>query len=256
MDSLRGDGASKLGKLARGLLQTVVGLRCPQCEEPVPADDLSLSRSLIMCRSCGAEIDVVSQFNPEGAPLPSPSGPVEMPKGIEIVEEDDAFALLGSTGGRLVIRRRWFTPTAFVYAGFALFGNGIAWLSAVEYPDEAWVLLVLVIAVLLNYVAAARFVNRSTITADREHLRVQNGPLPWWGRREIASSEILRVNCRQITIEDSSDDEDAFSAPRTLYWIDVVMKDGRGAVLLPPMNEAQQARFIQQRIERYLGLGG
>lgn len=249
----------KLGQVAKMAVQSLAEIRCPSCDTPIVANDLDLARIFVSCRPCGTSFDYTPQLAPEDDVTPSEDAVVEQPDGIEVFDDEDEFDRLSTRDesaprGRLTIVRRWPPRSGLLVTVFAIIWDVIAVFAFIDGTAEIAVLWGLAISsLLLTYAGIALFVNRTTVTVDRNRLSVRNGPLPWWGRRELASKDVLRLYCRQVAAVDP--DDNPFTGSRTVsFLVDVATKEGKRLVLLSSLSAIEQARYIQRRIAQHLKL--
>src|SRR4029077_17401585 len=103
------------------------------------------------------------------------------------------------------------------------------------------------VGALITYATAAYFVNKTTIRASGMQLTVRHGPLPWSGNLDSATAEIEEL----FTKEKVNYSRNGSS---TTYDVKVILRNGGRKDLGTGLNEAQQALFIEQRVEAFLGL--
>lgn len=245
-----------LGHLAAKLVQTFAKIQCPSCDAPIEASDLNLAFIFVTCRQCGASFDYTPQLGRSHDVTPRADQVIEQPEGIEISEEDDEFDLLSQRDetvpkGRLTLSRSWPRRTAVFIAFFAILWGGATTYVIIDGEAETGVLAIAVmVAALLLYLTLAFALNHTMITADRNSLTVQNGPVPWWGRRAIPSNEVFRFYCRRMEMAD--DEENPFDTKKESFFVDVSTKDGKRRPLLSSLRTAREARFIHQSLTRHL----
>lgn len=149
---------------------------------------------------------------------------------------------------------RWYKPLAWLVVGFMLVFDAIVYVVCARLiedrtPWAAWIPISVfgIAAVGLSYFTLAMFTNTTRITATRERLGVRHGPLPWPGRRELASAEVVRVYTRRR----ASDPEDPARFDHDL-WVD--LRDERAVRLLRGAFDAQTTSFLEQELARTLRL--
>jgi hypothetical protein len=92
------------------------------------------------------------------------------------------------------------------------------------------------------YATLASFVNSTHITATREWLSVRHGPLPLKDGLRLASADIRQLYCVEKPGKSPS------------YEVRVLMEDGRRRQLIGPRASLDQVLFVEQEIERHLGI--
>lgn len=215
-----------------------MALTCPSCASRVPAGRLESPGVAARCGHCHAVLDLSS-----GASAASP-GQNALPPQLRVLE----------SGHGVTIVRRWFT---WAYPFLALFCAGwtgmlllwyrVASEQGIQRGAELPVLGAAAVGVALGYLAAAGFVNRTTITMDRDHISVRHGPLPWAGRVNLRTSALERVFITRKVLKNRGRGSTA------LYSVEGTLRDGRTRKLVRGLGAEEQALFIQRAIERHLG---
>ncbi len=224
----------------------MVELNCKKCGAPIESKDINLEMGLARCAHCGT---VFSLKNLSGSKMSgsvarrTARAPVPMPKNVEVFD----------TGTGWQISYRWYAPKYIGMIIFTLFWNGFmcAWhaisLSMGAYMMSVFGLLHTVIGIGVAYFTLAGFLNRTTITVELGLLTIQHGPLPWVGNKHLLDEDIKQFFCKEkVSHSDSG----------TSYSYDVYadLRDGESKKLLSGLNSAEQALFIEQELERYLGI--
>jgi hypothetical protein len=95
------------------------------------------------------------------------------------------------------------------------------------------------------------FVNRWEVRVTSDRLSVVHRPLPWPGSAELASPDIEQLYCaHKVTQTKRSGGAVTYHS----YEIRAITKDGRQLKLIGKLQEASQARFVEQQVERFLGI--
>jgi hypothetical protein len=112
-------------------------------------------------------------------------------------------------------------------------------------------LLFAAVAIVLTYGTLTRWVNRTRIIVDRETVTVRHGPLPWLGNKKLEAS-----TCRQFYRNEV--EHRGKGGPTRTYEVCALTRDGRIVKLLDGLSglTSDQAFFIAQQLEEYLGLRG
>jgi hypothetical protein len=177
------------------------------------------------------------------APHPAPL-PVPLPARLHVEER----------GRDLVIVYRWFTWTYIFLAFFCVMWNGFLafWYGAAFVTDaplafKLFPLLHVAVGLGLTYMTAAGFVNRTTFTVERDHLAVRHGPLPWRGNLDVSTLALEQLFCSEKVIRSRS-------GTTLRYGVEAVLKDGTQLHIAPALDEREQAMYIEQSIEKHLGI--
>jgi hypothetical protein len=232
-------------------------VKCDSCGAPVAARDVNLERMLAKCERCNAVFDI-------GAQVPHGEGPlrqrrlVAMPRNIRLVADDvemsgESYRTNAATHPHVVLERRWFTPALIFMVFFCLFWDGflVVWYGAVlsgkGHPSAVMALFPLIhvsVGIFITYTTLCGFVNRTRIAVENGVLSVRHGPLPWRGNRDIPLSNLAQLFCR----------EQVGSKGSRSYSLNALLKEGDSVPLIKSLNEPDQALYIEQLLEKRLGI--
>ena len=131
----------------------------------------------------------------------------------------------------------------------------VFWYS--ELPLNAPLVAVLIplihvgVGVGITYYVAAGWLNRTHITADYQKISIRHGPLPWFGNKNIEAWDLKQLYAKEKI---SRSHGRHGSSTRTSYAVRAVTKSGRNIKLVGGLTTQEQAIFIEQKIEKYLGI--
>jgi hypothetical protein len=160
---------------------------------------------------------------------------------------------LTCTGAALTIEYRWGGPLALGYfiAAVAL----VAVLAGLVYVSESTSQQVqftfgLSLMVLGAYASLGKAINRTTLTVTRGTLRYRHGPLPWSGNRTLPVAAIEQLYCwaKERRARGGGEREVRH------YQVHALLRDGTRFRLLRLLDQLEQAQYVEQQIERYLGI--
>jgi hypothetical protein len=225
-------------------------LSCQACGAPIRADDMNLESMVAKCRHCDAVFSFADRVGPPAAVTATrKKGIVPQPKNI-VVDE---------WGGELRLTRRWFHPALFFLLFFCIAWDGflVFWYSMAlgDFgPPGASGLLFIVfpiahvaIGVGLTYLVIGGFLNKTVITAGRGELRVRHGPIPWRGNHSLLVDDVAQLYCGRSENKHQN-------AGVGVRKVNALMKDGRKIVLVSFLHDPDEARFIEYKLESYLGI--
>lgn len=220
-------------------MQPAVSLKCPNCASPLKTEDWDQERGLAKCSYCRS---LVSMPSPGRTILFRPRPQMPMPKGTTVAE----------TGGGVVITRRWFSIVVFFLVPFCIVWDGflITWYAlsgSAPLFAKLFPILHVAVGVGLTYLTLAMIINRTWIKADNGVVSILHGPLPWTGNLVIPCSEIDQLFCREIIRHGKN-------GPSVSYELWAALRDGMTRKLLSTMLTEEQAIFIEQRLEKALGI--
>jgi hypothetical protein len=220
----------------------LTALNCPSCRSAVTEKDLDLARGFAKCSHCGALALLPSAIRPARPFVERPE--VALPARVSVRELADGVEL----------RVRWFQPAAWFLLFFVVAWDGflVFWYSIALGTGAPWIMSVFPIAHLavgvgLTYFTAALFFNTTTVTATRERFRVAHGPVPWAGNAEFQSSELEQLYCKERVTRGKRGES-------VSYELFANRKSGPSVRVLKSAADAEQALFLEQRIERALGI--
>ncbi len=223
-------------------------IECPSCHTQILSDDMNLNNMVAKCRQCHALVSLnrfVSTAK-SNADLPQriERPQVPLPTGFQV--EDAGFGL--------TISRRWFSCVILFLVFFCIAWNSflVFWYSMAFGNDFPWFFKVFPIAhvavgIGLTYFTLAGLFNRTTIRVDDQYLKVRHGPIPWLGNQTLPSNEIDQLYTQEQTHHGKH-------GVYRSYKVCALTRDGRKVVLISNLQEVDQALFIEQRIEKQLGI--
>jgi hypothetical protein len=134
----------------------------------------------------------------------------------------------------------WNAFVALWYWNALRTGGPFMWLAIlITIPHGA-------IGVYLVYAMVAALLNRTVVKVTSECVTVRNGPVPWWGNRELPTDEVERLYCDQ-------DPGSARRGGRYAYRVNALTKAASKVDLVTNLDRAQ-AWFIYQELERWLNV--
>lgn len=212
-------------------------VRCKNCQAVIDPANIDWQRELASCERCGRLMDLrreraTAEKPPSDPQKPRVRVPVDLPVGMSVASV---------AGERLVIRRRWLRQKhwflLFLFAAAAIY---VAYLWA-TIGVSGWLVVGTLFVLSWNYNIAVMFVNSTVVSADSNAVTVRHGPMPsLFGRKR----SLEKRNIEQLYAA-------KFGA---LYAVSAKLKGGHDVSLVAPLITADQALFIEQQLERALGL--
>jgi hypothetical protein len=225
-----------------------VAFKCPNCASPLSADDWDTVSGIIKCSYCRALSTV-----PRAASSGESSGngslerpPVPLPSSLKVEE--------GALG--LSIQRRWFSWVVIFLIPFCIAWNSflVFWFTGVlsSGSDVPWIMVVFPLAhvaagVGLTYLTLATLFNSTRISAESGLIRIRHGPVPWRGNLDLDASSLDQLYCKEKVIRGKN-------GVSYTYEVWAVTRDGKSRRLLGTSLDQDQALYIEQRLERALGI--
>jgi hypothetical protein len=217
-------------------------LRCPRCGEGIVAEDVNVATSIAKCRACNEVFDFTGQIEPSQAMVPI----APQPATLKIFEDDAPVIEAGyrdaeAPSQKLLIVKRWFTPSVFFLVFFCLFWDGfLVFWYAMAIKNGIWLMMLfpilhLAAGVTITYSTLATLFNSTKILLDGASLRIAIGPLPWRGNRVLDVGLIERL------------EQESVSRKTEAVHLNAVLKSGASVRLVAKMSP-EEARFVEQQI--------
>lgn len=225
---------------------------CPACGTPLRETDISRQTMAGRCPACHTLVDL--QAAGFAAPPSALAGgepgearemmPVPMPARVHV-----------ETRGRdLVIVRRWFSWAyllmvvfCVLWFGFLATWYGIVFAAEAPLIFKLFPLIHVAAGLVIAYATLAGFVNRTTFAIERDHLTVRHGPLPWRGNLDVSTLQLEQLFCTQKISRGRN-------GTTLRYNVEGLTKDGRHLKVVSGLDTREQALFIEQTLERHLGI--
>ncbi len=103
-------------------------------------------------------------------------------------------------------------------------------------------------AVMLAYAAFAYCINCTRIDVADGRIVIRNGPLPWIGDDDVRADRIRQLYVREQEKENTDDSVYRY------YDLFAEFDDGRRDALIRELHERDHALFLEQELERHLGI--
>ncbi len=228
---------------------STLNVRCPRCDALVPEAALDRAEARATCPGCA------HAFTPPRRETIARRRP-PLPPGMTVETGEPALAAEGgyrrAPSRPLVIRRRWRDRTTTWLAPFlGVVGTGavvVAFAGAVGGGVLDWIsaaFMALVPAVFV-YGCAAAWLNTTTFEVKDGRLRVQHGPIPWFGEREVRAGSV-----RQLAVTQQRGLRD----PSQVSWeLSLETDDGDIVPLLRGLPSREPADYLEWAFEEHLGL--
>jgi hypothetical protein len=218
-------------------------LTCKKCGAPVEAENINLDRLLAKCSVCSSVFDFADQVGEPGKDRSLNTLDVPMPKGFAV----------NNYGGELTITRRWFGPKFILLTVFALFWNGfmVFWfgiaIAGELWPMALFGLIHAGVGLGLIYYVLTGYFNKTAVTVNMMDVVVKHGPLPYPGNKRLNRTNIKQLYCKEKIRRGKN-------STYCSYEVHAVTQDDKHEKLLTGLEESEQALYVEQEIERALGL--
>lgn len=221
-------------------------LDCPDCRSSVKSTDVNLDRMLATCSSCHSVFSFADKF-----PTASASRTVsfERPE----IARPSSIKVTGTAKG-LTLESGWFNfsyiPMAFFCVAWDAFL--INWYVTVLTTKGPWIAAVFPVAhvavgIGLTYSTLAGFLNTTKVDVHRDSLTVEHGPIPWRGNRRIPVLDLEQLYCKEKVSTSRNGVQRTFA-------VMAILRSSEQIELLTGIDEQEKALFIEQQVERHLGI--
>lgn len=229
-------------------------IKCKYCGMPVPPAQVDVVLCVARCAQCGAIFDFAAQLPvaslPDTVSRAPGRSPVPLPRILSVAQ----------TETELRLTRYWVSWQALglvvvsVAVGCRVLDFGGQLLQGLARQPFTFSLLCfpvtagLLVGVGVVYYVAAQLCNRTIITANREMLDLYSGPLWVPGDRRFRPADVQQLYCVERP------PPAGHQAANFKYEVRVQLRNGQTHTLLTKLPEADQALYIEQEIERFLGI--
>lgn len=153
------------------------------------------------------------------------------------------------SGGRCTIYWRWFTPMHLGMLIFCIAWDSflIFWYSMALGGHGAPCVMIIfpighvAVGVGLTYATLAGLFNHTRIELSASQMSITHAPLPWWGNRSIAASQIAQLYCERGKSSRNGERR---------YVLSIVLRSGTKQKLLS-VNGLDEAKFLERTIEEF-----
>jgi hypothetical protein len=150
---------------------------------------------------------------------------------------------------------RWFTGKTLKLALFCVTWDSflVFWYgAALTQKNTPWLMVVfpvlhVSVGLGLTYKVLADFLNRTRIEVNRALLTIRHGPLPWGGNQVLPGRSLAQLYGEEVI----STSDDSTSVSYSLVALD---RQGRKVKLLSGLEEKDQVLYLEQALERRLGI--
>lgn len=220
---------------------------CPQCGAKIPAEGLNAASMVAKCDPCDSLFSLVGLVDGGGLRRdPAINKDVPQPKGIRVSESDLDLRII----------KPWFSVACIpllVLCAIWDYGVCSAYYAAVtqDFAPKAFLipLVQLVLGAIVTFFTLQYLVNRTMIVANASGLIVVDRPLTLRRRIRLAVDSIDQIYC---TSEGPMSKERS-SGPRR-FEVVAIDTEGKRHRLVDGLIEIDHARFIERRLESYLGI--
>jgi hypothetical protein len=229
-------------------------LFCRSCGAEIKSADINLNNMMAKCAQCNAVFSFADMYDDvaENPAKRKRDYAYDVPQPGNITVRHDGMDLL--------ITRAWSRKTGLGLLLFAILWGGVvfgAMLPSFFASDQQSSIEVFVCffgifagaGVLVTGIAIYSLVNFTTIRVSREAIQTRHHPLPWPGK-VFSAPGVEQVFVRQVV--STSRNKNGSTSTSISYNVELVLSNGSRQPLLTGLEDADQGRFIEQEVEKYL----
>lgn len=247
---------------------TATLLACPGCQTPIERRTVNESQEIASCLVCRRVIDLGAPRTsaPAAAQVTAPTSTALAPaistpvhglaRARARVPLPDEMSVVEEPGGTVVT----WAPPRFPRLMNALGVGGATALLVLYFVARTWRTLVIpterlqiifgLIALATIYASLAAVLNRVRIVAGHRLLAIRVGPVPWPGSHALAEGSVRQLFGEVV----QTPDEDGKIKKQTYTLSAVVGAEERRLRLLSGLTEVSQVLWLEQTLERALGI--
>lgn len=217
----------------------LVELKCHNCGSQLKPEDISPQLAAARCHHCNALFAL--PVGAGGRMIARPE--VTLPPKMRIEERMDG----------VIITRRWLDAKAWFLLFFAVFWNGfmLVW-NGIAIFQGIWLmaafgLLHTGVGLVLIYSVLGMFLNSTTVKIGYGEVEVKIGPVPWKGNKTLQKHELEQFYCMEKV-------KHSRNGSTVAYNVEAVLRGNRRETLVTDLTSHDQALYIEQQLERRLGI--
>jgi hypothetical protein len=172
-------------------------MECPFCEGPIDGSNVDVGLHVAKCSTCDALFSFGELIvDRQGIGVFAGAYEEKLPRGVWIDDQQ--------TAGR--ITDTWLSAEYVFIAVVAAFADVViasvlvravssGWRPSPDAPWTAYLVgaVMLVTPLVLTYLAVAGLFNSTVVDVADGYVRVQHGPLPWFGNRQVPAADIAEI---------------------------------------------------------------
>lgn len=220
-------------------------LKCPACGSEILSDDININSSVAKCHRCNEVFEFGNKLSSsQTSSSDYDKSNVEMPKSFSV----------NQSGRELIITRRWLSLKIFGLLFFCIFWDAflvvwyhLAFTKGAPLIFKLFPLIHVGVGVFLTYTVIAGFFNKTFIKVMHPNISVEHFPIPWPGNKIMRIGEIEQLFCEEKV--SSSKNGTTYT-----YNVGITFKGGKRDKLVSGLESPEQARFIEQEVEKFLGI--
>lgn len=214
---------------------------CELCQSAIEAENIDLDKGIAKCTECNNVFDCGPQLQSSKNYRREDIG---LPGSIKLRKEESS----------LTIEFKWRNSQLFYLIPFCIcwdFAPAI-WAKTGVIPTDdplgiAYLVIHILTAIALTYYTLAKLLNKTKITVVDKVLQAVDSPLPFMKNISISVEKLTQLYSKEKIHRGKK-----MSFPS--YEVHAIMKSGRVTRLVSGLKKSEQALYIEQTLEDYLGI--
>ena len=151
------------------------------------------------------------------------------------------------------ISRKWFGLQVIFMTVFAIIWDVVLVNFYTDIGDEAGTLMRLfplihiAVGAGITYYAVAGWFNKSNIFVSKQSIEINHKPIPWFGNKKLKSTDLKQLYAKEKVSRNNNQ-------TTVTYEVHAILNNDRNTKLLGGLVNNEQALYIEQEIEKYLGI--
>jgi DNA-directed RNA polymerase subunit M/transcription elongation factor TFIIS len=168
-------------------------LKCPNCGEFIPAENINIQEMVALCSECQHVFAFTRRAIARKTKRRIPPQPERVHAHVDDGGLELSYRLVFGSGSKF----------GLVMATLAVVVSTILLVNAsISHEPTSLLFFLALIALVFSYVAAVGVTTTTTITVDTQRLEVSSGPLPFPIKddKTLSTADITRVSCHPPTM--------------------------------------------------------
>ena len=217
-------------------------IRCPDCKQAIPTEELNMEYLSAKCQPCNVLFNFGYQIKGKKSPLwKKHQNAKKVPKPKFINHEYE--------GDNLILSWKWFNGFILLFLGVFTFIWVLAVGEALSGPEafSPFILVLIFASFFLLYYIICVCVNETAILVTNSELVFSHGPLPWFGHNVVTTKQI-----KQLYIKEKK--RRVNRRMHRTYEVHVINRNGTHKRFISGLQSPEVAFYIEQEIEAYLNI--
>lgn len=233
-------------------------LECPICHTALPITKEQLDMTITRCKACRNHFEYSDQLRAAGLPVPTKDNADFFPirKGLDMRKSEEQLEIL--------LRAKDLSKSDpignIIFAYFGIFFLAYSFFQT-NGIDVIFVVLLMIPFLYLGIKSLLEglvlWFNVTQITVHKEMISVEHAPINFlaYKDRHLMAHAIEQLSIQKYEVDKTFENHDRQGQTLKYDWkIIVKMKDGEEVSLIHGLSFEEDAKLLEQHIEKYLGI--